>query len=118
MLRKWIPLTKLNKTVFKATKTVNPIEGLHNVLASHKDTLTAKSIMDFAMSEKTDDYFRDQIEKYVRKNWDFMSDRKVQSEVGMAMLQYSPCRVEGLEDFTVYVDAKKLKNSKKEKKNA
>lgn len=118
MQKNWVKLETLDKSVFRATKKINPVQSLMDILSRYKDLTSAHSISDFAISEKTDDIYASSIEKYVRKKWEFLPDRKVASEVGFALLQYGPCRVADLEDMTVYIDKTKLNPKKKGKKNA
>lgn len=79
-----------------------PIANLQSKLVSLYPE--GSSISQFACSPATNIYFEGQLLKLVLKEYPYLdrNSRKVASTVGMAMLQYSPVTLEGIEDFTIY----------------
>lgn len=109
-LKEWREVGPLSKTVaFRTTKKISPIDSLHKAIKELAPRV--KEISDVAVSTKTNEYLKVKLTKYAKGKWDFLADRKIESEVAFAMLDSSPCDLDGPEvkDFVLYVRKKSRK---------
>lgn len=96
--KKWLKVCKIPK---RTMPVGNPVGGLHDFLKEKCPDL--KDISSFGVSKKTNDYFEMKIEKLIRKDsGNFYTKKWYSYQVGICMLNYSPCDVQGAEDFVLY----------------
>ena len=104
----WKFAGNLKRTDIKSAK--DPVGKLHKKLLEFAPT--AVSISQFGMGQAAIDLFREQVVALVKKEYPWISDRKLQSTVGFTLLQAEPCSIEGVEGFEVYVRSENWRDDK------
>jgi hypothetical protein len=97
----WIPVGKLSKrSDFRCNKTEGPIDSLHATIK--RLVPDVESIMEVGVSETTNAFFREKLKTFAKKRYPWLSEKKLESSVAMALLNAEPCDVPGGEDFVLY----------------
>jgi hypothetical protein len=102
----WMPLYKFPKNIYVVSKRkpVSIFEKLEEVYAYYFD-VDGASISDVAVSEKTDTRIRKAAHEYIKIKHPMLPARKIQGDVGMAMLNMGPVELDDprILDDTLYV---------------
>lgn len=96
----WAVVGKLSKADFKMTSKISPADTFHDRIVALDSSIT--DISEIGVSRATNGFFEKQLTAFAKKKYPGISDLKLRSSVGMAMLNLSPCDVEGAEDFVLY----------------
>lgn len=96
----WTRVAPLPKKCLRVIKKTSPIDLL---IAEILTKIEAKDISTIGVSPGTNEMLRKALFAYSKKTRNLFNNRYHEKAVGMTMLQYSPCDVEGAEDMVLYV---------------
>lgn len=95
MNKGWVLVGKITRNDIRGN---DPISKLHKKLLEIVPTAT--EVAQFGMSEEALEYFEQQLVKLAEKQ--NFTAKATKQAVGMAMLQFAPCTIEGITGFQVY----------------
>lgn len=95
MSKGWKLVGKITRNDMRGT---DPISKLHKKLL--KLVPEATEVNQFGLSEEALEYFRQQLVALAKKQK--YNKKATDMAVGMAMLQFAPCTIEGISGFQVY----------------
>ena len=99
MSKGWVLVGKVTRNDMRGK---DPISKLHQKLL--KIVPAATEVAQFGMSEEALEYFEQQLVELAKKQG--FNAKATKQAVGMAMLQFAPCTIEGIAGFQVYYKEK------------
>lgn len=101
-MSEWKLVGKLDRRTDFALGKQSPMDSLHDKIRSLTNT---KEISNVGVTPCTNEYLKKKLEKYAKKKYPYLAKRGLQTAVGMAMLDASPCDLRDGDylDFHIYV---------------
>jgi hypothetical protein len=92
-------------SAFKGTAKKSPMDSLHTHV--RKLLPGVQSVSEIAVSPRTNEHLRRELQKFAKKKYRAMSKRYIDTAVAYTMLDLSPCNLENAEDFILYARIEK-----------